>query len=107
MNLRVTIRGLDHKTELRGRAEDRVAATLERFAERIQSVTLFLEDVTGPQKQGFDKRCRVDVRLRRGGGLTIDELATDIDVALAVALDRLKAAISRQIGKKKRGVGAG
>lgn len=107
MNLRIAIKGIDDKTALRSRAEESVAATLDRFWDRIRDARVLLEDVTGPHKQVVDKRCRIDVRLKRGGELMIDETGTDLLASLAVALDRLKAAISRKVGKAKRGVGAG
>ena len=106
MNLRVAIKGIDDNSTLRSQAEERVATALDRFQNRIRSARVLLEDVTGPNKQAVDKRCRIDVQLKRGGELTIDEIGTDILASLAVALDRLKAAISRKIGKTKRGIGA-
>lgn len=107
MHVRVTVRGIDKGAELRGQVEERVAATLNRFEDRIRAVAVLLEDVTGPHKQVVDKRCRVDVRLKRGGELTIDGLGKDIRATLAVALDRLKAVIGRKVSRTKRGVGAG
>jgi len=107
MDLRVTTRGVHDTAELRDHAAARVTATLSRFAERIQDVLVLLEDVTGPEKHAIDKRCRIDVHLRHGPTLTIDELGPDIGMSLALALDRLKAAISRKVGRVKRGVGAG
>ena len=65
MNLRIAIKGIDDKAELRGQAEERVAATLDRFQDRIRNACVLLEDVTGPHKQVVDKRCRIDVRLKR------------------------------------------
>jgi ribosome-associated translation inhibitor RaiA len=107
MNLRVTIKGIDDKSALRSRAETGVVAALNRFRGRIRDAHVLLEDVTGPHKHVVDKRCRIDVRLKRGGALTIDEIGTDVFASLAMALDRLKAAIGRKVGKTKRGVGAG
>ena len=107
MNLRIAIKGIDDKVTLRTQAAERVAATLDRFQDRIGNARVLLEDVTGPHKQVVDKRCRIDVRLKRGGELTIDEMGTDVFASLALALDRLKAAISRKVSRTKRGVGAG
>jgi ribosome-associated translation inhibitor RaiA len=107
MNLRIAIKGIDDRAALRSQAEGKVAATLDRFQDRVRDVMVLLEDVTGPHKQVVDKRCRIDVRLKGGGELTIDELGTDVLASLALALDRLKAAISRKVGRAKRGVGAG
>jgi ribosome-associated translation inhibitor RaiA len=107
MNLQIAIRGIDDKATLRSQAEARVAATLDRFQGRVHDVSVLLEDVTGPHKQVVDKRCRIDVRLKRGKDLTIDEVGTDVLASLARALDRLKATVGRRIGQAKRGVGAG
>lgn len=107
MNVRIAIKGIDDRAALRSVAEERVAAALDRFQARIRDVMVLLEDVTGPHKQVVDKRCRIDVRLKRGRGLTIEELGTDVFASLAAALERLKAAISRAVGRAKRGVGAG
>jgi ribosome-associated translation inhibitor RaiA len=107
MNLHVRVKGLDRKAEVRHDAERKLAATLNWLAPRVQNAAVLLEDVTGPHKQLVDKRCRIVVRLRRGGDLTIEERGVHIRAALALALDRLKAVISRRVGKVKRGIGAG
>lgn len=107
MNLRVAIKGINERSTLRRQAETRTAAAVNRFQDRIQNARVLLEDVTGPHKQAIDKRCRIDVRLKRGGELTIDEIRTDVLASLAVALDRLKIALARKVGRSKRGVGAG
>ena len=95
-----------------GVAEARLEASagLEVFGPsyRIQAVTVRLEDVTGPRKAGVDKRCCLDVKLKAPAGqLLIDELGDDIGATFQLALDRLKAAISRKAAKAKRGVGRG
>jgi ribosome-associated translation inhibitor RaiA len=107
VNLRVTIKGIEDKSALRDQAQARAAAALSRFRNRIRNARVLLEDVTGPHKQVVDKRCRIDVLLKHGVELTIDEVRTDILASLAVALDRLKAVIGREVGKAKRGIGAG
>jgi ribosome-associated translation inhibitor RaiA len=107
MRLQVAIKGIDDKSALHNQAQERVAAALTRFQNRIRSVIVLLEDVTGPHKQSVDKRCRIDVGLKRGGKLTIDELGTDVLGSLGLAIDRLKPALSRKIGRMKWGVGAG
>jgi ribosome-associated translation inhibitor RaiA len=99
---------MDNKAALRTWVEERVDRALVRFEERVHSIAVRLEDVTGPVKGGFDKRCRLDVRLKAPAGqVIIDELGQDVGVTVSLALDRLKAAMSRKAGKAKRGVGRG
>ncbi len=107
MNPRITVRGIEHSVRLRELAAIRISSALQRFAGRVQGVVVLLEDLTGPRKQSVDKHCRIGVRLRPTGVVTIDEVGTDIHVALAAALDRLKCAVGRAVGRRKRGVGAG
>lgn len=107
MNLRIAIKGIEDNAALRGVAEKKVAAAMDRFQDRIRNVMVLLEDVTGPHKHVVDKRCRINVRLKRGGELTIDELGTDVLVSLIQALHRLKAAVRRKAGRAKWGIGAG
>lgn len=107
MNVRILIKGVMEKSALREYAEDKIAAALRRFEDRILGVTVRLEDVTGPRKQGVDKQCRIDLRIRPVGQIIIQEHASDLQAALLTALDRLKAAISRKTAMRKRGVGRG
>lgn len=107
MELRITIRDLPERDELRALAEERATAALRRFDARIARVALRLEDLSGPGRVGDDKLCRVDVTLSPAGRVLIEERGASPAVALAAALDRLKAALSRTTGRMKRGVGAG
>jgi hypothetical protein len=107
MDLRIVIKGLDDKEKLRVLAERRIAAALDRFEGKIRTTTVLLEDVTGPSRHAVDKRCRIEVRFNSGGSVRIDELGEDIGATFSLAVARLKAAIGKQAGRRKRGVGAG
>ena len=107
MNLRVTIKGIDDKASLIQETNEKVASALERFEDRVLDISVLLEDETGPNKNTVDKRCRINVHLKGGDEITIDEVGEEILSSLNVALGRLKAAMSRAVGKAKRGVGAG
>lgn len=106
MDLQVVIRGVDDPNQLRNFAEEKLAATLERFEHAIQSAILRLEDVTGPEKHGVDKECHVEVKLKRGE-VRIKELGEEFFAVIDIAMDRLKAAMSREVAKAKHGVGEG
>jgi ribosomal subunit interface protein len=107
MNIRIVVKRVAEKTALREYVEEKITASLQRFQDRIHSVTVRLEDVNGPQKQGLDKECRVEARLVPSGEIVVKECAEDMQVAFLTGLDRLKAAISRKTAKAKRGVGHG
>jgi ribosome-associated translation inhibitor RaiA len=108
MQIRTFVKGMDNKSTLRDWVEDKLESALDRFDDRIQAITVRLEDLTGPRKSGQDKRCSLNVKLKAPiGQLVIDERGDDIGATFQLALDRLKAAISRKAGKAKRGVGGG
>jgi len=106
MELKVVIRGVDDDTELRAFAEEKLGAMLDRFDHAVHSATMRLEDETGPAKHGVDKVCHIEVKLRRGE-VRIREVGEEFYATVDVALDRLKAALSREVAKNKHGVGEG
>lgn len=106
MELKVFVRGVDEPSHLRDFAEEKLSQALERFHEHVLDATLRLVDETGPEKHGVDKQCSIDVRLRTGD-VHIHEKGAEFMATVDVAVDRLRAALSREAGKAKRGVGEG
>ncbi|MGD8450202.1 MAG: HPF/RaiA family ribosome-associated protein [Phycisphaerae bacterium] len=106
MDMHIVIRNVEDGGELRHYAEEHLSHALERFEDRILTTTMRLEDVTGPDKGGVDKQCSIEVRLRTGE-VRIKETGDDFFATISTALDRLKAAISRETAKAKRGIGEG
>lgn len=107
MDMRITIRELPGKDELRAYAQERLDSALSRFEERIRKVAVWLEDVSGGDRSGADKLARIQLALKPNGEVIIEEVGDKIHAAFSLALDRLKAAMGRQVGKTKRGVGRG
>lgn len=106
MDTKIVIRGVDDTAELRNFADEKLAAGIERFHDHVLGATMRLEDVTGPEKHGVDKLCSIEVRLRKGE-VRIKEEGEEFHATIDVALDRMKAALSRETGKAKRGIGEG
>ena len=107
MNIQVFVRGVEQPAELRSFAQEKLAGVLERFNHSVRDATLRLEDVTGPDKKGdVDKACNVEVRLRTGE-IRIKERGDDFHATIDTAMDRLRAALSREVARGKRGIGEG
>ena len=106
MNIQVFVRGVEQPADLRSFAEEKLAGVLERFNHSVRNATLRLEDVTGPEKGGVDKACSVEVRLRTGE-IRIKERGDDFQATINAAMDRLRAALSREVSRGKRGIGEG
>ena len=106
MDLKIVVRGVGNGAAIRAYAEERVATALRRYAKDIRSATVRLVDETGPRKQKDDKVCSIELKLR-GGPVRISEVSDDFKASIALSLDRVRASLSRQLGKRKRGVGEG
>lgn len=108
MDVQIVVRGVedDKVASVREYADEKLRHALDRFEERVLSATVRVEDVTGPEKQGVDKQCKIDVRMR-GSELHIDELGDNFTGVINTAMDRLRAAMSREVAKNKRGIGEG
>jgi len=107
MDIRILIKGVAEPSELREYAEGKISTTLDRFADRITTVTVRLEDAPGSRRPHAEKQCSIDARMKSSGEIVIKEHSEDLHSALLTALDRLKAAVGRKAGKMKRGVGGG
>ncbi len=107
MDIQIVIRGVeDNGGNLRAFAEDKLNHLIERFQDHVLGVTMRIEDVTGPEKHGVDKRCSIDMKLRTTD-VHLKEQGEDFHATIDVAMDRLKAVVSREVGKAKHGIGEG
>jgi ribosomal subunit interface protein len=107
MDLQIVIRNVQRQDNLREFAAAKLSRALERFEDRVLSATMRLEDVTGPAKQTENNiRCAIDLHLRTGD-LHISEQGDDFEPVICTAVDRLKAALSREVSRHKRGIGEG
>jgi hypothetical protein len=64
----------------------------------VGSVHLSLEDVNGP-RGGVDTRCRIGVRFRPRGSITVSTLAVNEYVATAEAATRARELVDRRLKK--------
>lgn len=106
MDMQIIIRGVDDPAGLRDFAQEKFDHGVDRFQDSILSATMRLEDETGPEKGGVDKLCSIEVKLRTGE-VRIKERGNDFRATINTALDRMRAALSRETGKGKRGIGEG
>lgn len=106
MNLEIFVRGVDGGNKLRDYAQEKLAAALQRYTSHIRRATVRLEDETGPNQHRVDKVCAIELQLD-GTEVRIREVGADFAATIDIALDRMRAALSRQIGRSKRGIGEG
>ena len=100
--MRLTVRSKSFRLsqDMRERIQSRLAFALSRFNHRVRDVTTILTDVNGP-KGGVDKRCRLVVRLRSKGEVTIEQSASDYTAAIGQAADRIGYNVSRTLKRRR------
>lgn len=84
---------------LRTFTERRLRRALRPFADRIQSVAVYLRDVNGP-RGGIDKRIRVVVRLRGGRHVVVDGMDANGFAAAADVLRRVRRTVRRTLQRR-------
>jgi ribosome-associated translation inhibitor RaiA len=78
----------------------RLAFALARFDHRILDITVSLTELNGP-KGGVDKQCRLVVRLRPKGKITIEQSGNDFVAAISLAANRASYAVSRTLKRRR------
>jgi hypothetical protein len=85
---------------IREEMERRIRFALGRFVGRISAVIVGLADLNGP-RGGMDKQCRLVVRLRPAGKVTIEETQSDVSAAVALAADRAGWNVGRELKRQR------
>jgi hypothetical protein len=75
-----------------------LTSALGRFARRMRTVRVWLEDVNGP-RGGVDNRCRIDIELRPRGVISVSACGSNELAAAAKAANRARELVDRRVKK--------
>lgn len=106
MDLQIVVKGVEDQAPLRAMAQSKFEKALNRYETHVRTAVVRIEDETGPNQHRVDKVCVVELQLR-ASEVRIREVGRDFDDVIAVAIDRMRAALSRRISREKRGIGEG
>lgn len=106
MDIEIVVRGVEDAAPLRALALEKFSAALQRYEAHVRRVNVRLEDETGPNQHRVDKVCAIEIQLG-GGDVRIREVGKEFRAVMDVAIDRMRAALGRQISRDKRGIGEG
>ena len=106
MEVKVIVRGVEDAASVRGHAQKRVETALKRYAGEIAKATVRLIDETGPRKEKDDKVCSIELTVK-GAPVRVREVSNDFKTSISLALGRVRTVLSREMGRRKRGIGAG
>lgn len=91
-----TIRGGDRLTEL---TASTIEAGLSAFAEHITTVEVHFADENGKKIGGDDIRCSIEVRFEGRKPVGVTHHASDLEVALESATDKMARMLDHQLGR--------
>lgn len=92
--------GVDITPAILDHVSRKIEFSLDRFAEKIQSISTTLEDVNGP-RGGVDQTCRVNVQLTgRRQPVIATALHEEIGGAIEQAFDKVSQAVARKLDRK-------
>lgn len=86
---------------------ERLDAAIGQHESWVDSVNVRLSDVNGPRGGGLDKLCRVEVTLRGGMNVLIEQRGDDYYVIVNEAAERTKQAVGRKVARRRQAVRAG
>jgi ribosome-associated translation inhibitor RaiA len=91
-----TIRGSDSLTEM---VTASIESALARFAEHITTVEVHFADENGKKIGGDDVRCSIEVRFEGRKPTAVTHHASDLEVALDTAADKMARSLDHQLGR--------
>ena len=104
MKLDIQARDFSLTDSIQTYVKERINYLFSARYDQIQRITVRLGDVNGP-RGGVDKRCRVKITLPRLNEIVIEDLQTDLYVAISRAMERASHTVNRRLNRlqdKKR-----
>lgn len=99
MHMHIQTDGFEMTGALQAYAKGRFTFALDRARHVVRQVSIRLSDINGP-RGGKDKRCKVQISLPHGRDVVIDDLDSDLYVAIDKAADRAGRTLSRRMERR-------
>ncbi|HOB76208.1 MAG TPA: HPF/RaiA family ribosome-associated protein [Phycisphaerae bacterium] len=96
MRIKVSVINTELPLALRNYAEVRTWLALQRFANRVRWVNVWLRTCNG-DRGGDGKLCRMEAWLGRAGSIVVEQMDVDPYMAIDAAAIRLKRAIADRL----------
>lgn len=100
MNVRIQTQGFTVTPPIGARVHERFGHALDRYADELIDIDVFLKDVNGP-KGGDDKQVTVRLRIRHLAPFTISTTHHDLYKAIDASARRARRMVRRTVQKKK------
>jgi ribosomal subunit interface protein len=100
MHIDIQARGFELTDGLREHTMRRLSFATDWARDEVRRVTVRLSDINGP-RGGEDKRCLIQIPLAGRADIVIDELDSDLYVAIDKAIDRIERVLAKQIERAR------
>lgn len=97
------IKGSDNLT---AQVTSAIEDVLERFRDQITTVEVHLADENGAKSGGDDIRCTIEVRMEGRPPTAVTHHASQLDVALEAAVEKMARSIEHQLGRIRQNEGS-
>ena len=91
MEIPIHARGFALTTAIETHLQRQLRFALDHLDDRVRRVFVRLSDING-RRGGIDKRCQVQVTLAGSGDVVIEDVQTDLYLAVSRAVERARAA---------------
>ena len=100
MQILIQARGFDLSPGLREHIERRLRFALDRTHYHVRRVSVGLSDLNGP-RGGEDKCCRVQVAMAGAADVIVQDIESDLYVAIDRAVDRAGRTLARRVAQQR------
>lgn len=100
MHIDIQARGFELTDGLREHTERRLSFATDWARDEVRRINVRLSDVNGP-RGGEDKRCLIQIPLAGRVDIVIDELESDLYVAIDKAIGRAERILAKQIERAR------
>lgn len=101
MNLQIQSKDFILTDGLRHHVAWRLAYALNHGQDVVSRVVVSLSDINGP-RGGIDKNCTIEVRLKGADDLFVEDVQSDMYVAIDRASERIGRALDRRLARLRR-----
>ncbi|MDP2882666.1 MAG: HPF/RaiA family ribosome-associated protein [Azonexus sp.] len=100
MQIELRANGIEVSESLRDHTERCLNFGLDWAKQDVDRIVITLSDINGP-RGGNDKRCQLRIPLPRMRDVVIEEVASDLQVAIARSVDRAARSLERRLSRQR------
>jgi putative sigma-54 modulation protein len=101
MQLNIQTTGFSLTDSLKSYTTQHMQFALNRNDTLIMQARVWLADINGP-RGGIDKRCQIELKLAGQNNIVIEDVETDLYVAIDRACDRCMRTLARRIERARQ-----